>query len=132
MVCNVFQMCCKEEDVSKLSPPFDAKSLLDTYDNDKEFVSELLQLCLQSFAEYIVKLEAAEDIENVKSTAHALKGSGANLECLTLQRVAADLEEHTYTSNDIEQMREKISAVITEAHRVLAHINSSELEEILS
>jgi HPt (histidine-containing phosphotransfer) domain-containing protein len=157
MALNIFQRCCRssmnnltkdsedpkdpkdtkdpEDEVpndSKSPPPFDIDSFLKMFDNDKNFVSELIDLFLESLPNYVAELETCDNLSIVKNTAHAIKGSAANMECSDLKKLAARLE--TYAASGVcepVEMHEKIQPLVLELNKVMKFMKSSEVRQIL-
>lgn len=73
----------------------DFTRIQETSDGDMEFESELIEMYLEDAKEHtgkIVELISSGDVENLKSAAHTLKGSSANIGASGVQAVAAVIE----------------------------------------
>ena len=70
----------------------DIDALLATYDDDKEFVVELMGSCLTTLSEYHESLQKTREYPEIAALAHALKGCAGNLACSPLQHASSDLE----------------------------------------
>jgi len=106
-------------------PTFDREVLKETFGDDTELIDELLGLFRSTAPDIMAALHTAlesEDIEAVKSSAHSLKGSSANIGARALQNSMATLET-ACSENEIEQIR----AIILQADR-----NFSDLIALLS
>lgn len=103
-------------------PAIDVKALLDTYEGDKEFVVELMDSCLASFAEYQESIQKTKEYLQVAALAHALKGCAGNLGCSPLHAASSDLEVLAKSSD--EKSFAKVELVLYEIQRVLDSVKS--------
>lgn len=103
-------------------PAIDVKALLETYEDDKEFVVELMDSCLATFPGYHESLQKSREYLQIAALAHALKGSAGNLGCSPLQVASSDLEVLAKSSD--EKSFDKVQVVLYEIQRVLDSVKS--------
>lgn len=111
-------LCSKGNEVAKT--PCDFRALLESFDDDTEFVANLVESGLTSFNEYRTSLVSAlgsRDFDKIRTVAHALKGSSANLVCCPLSSASSDLEIYVKKSTKIF-VKQKVKLVLDEIDRV--------------
>ncbi len=92
---------------------------------DEELVAEIMPVCVEDNKERLKMLaEAVEkaDSENVKSCAHAIKGSSANLGAKRLSELAR-LLEHRASVSDLSQAQELLQKITVEFERFQAFVS---------
>lgn len=103
-------------------PAMDVKSLLESFDGDKEFVAELMGSCLATFPEYHESLQKAREYLQIAAVAHTLKGCAGNLACSPLKHASSDLEVLANSSD--KKSFDKVQVVLYEIQRVLDSVKS--------
>ncbi len=76
--------------------PMDYKKALDEFDNDKEFLNEVIDEFLNTVKKQLIEMGHAivsENSEILKKEAHAIKGGAANLTASSLSAAAHELEK---------------------------------------
>ncbi len=87
--------CLAAESPDKGTPPMDMARALSEFEDDKEFLDEVLDEFLSGVKGQIEILRnavAGGDAETVRKESHSIKGGSANLTAMALSNVAADLE----------------------------------------
>ena len=77
------------------SAAFDAATLLQRLEGDRDFCCELIQTFRDSFPGLIRELQnclAQGKMEQLRRQAHAIKGASANVEALAIKQLATDIE----------------------------------------
>ena len=78
-----------------LTPPIDYNTALDEFDNDKEFLDEVIYEFLKTVGNQIKQIEIAinaEDYGIIQKEAHSIKGGASNLMTDNLSKSAHELE----------------------------------------
>lgn len=125
--------CCRRKatilNSVESEPAMDVKALLKTYENDTEFVVELMETCLTTFTAYKESLQKTREYLQVAAIAHALKGCAGNLECRPLQRASSELEVLVKSSHDnsFKNVHDKVQVVLHEIQRVLDSVKSDSI-----
>ncbi len=97
------------------TPVFDREKCNERFGNDEELVQVVLESFFQEIAELIGNLATAvqdQDAQTIRSCAHALKGSAANVNAEQLRQTAFTLEQQSRQGN------------IESADQILAEIES--------
>ncbi|MFH1717314.1 MAG: response regulator, partial [Planctomycetota bacterium] len=92
---------------------------------DEDLVAEIMPVCITDNAERVKKLaEAVEkaDSEAVKSFAHAIKGSSANMGAKRLSEVAYSLERMS-SQGDLSEAAELLEKIQTEFERLESFVS---------
>jgi len=87
---------------------------------EEQIALEVVPLCIADSQQRIEALAAAVeagDAEEVKSCAHAIKGSAANIGAVGLSQVAGELE-HTARRDDLSRAAELLQSIKTEFERL--------------
>lgn len=89
--------CTISTDIEDTSP-MDIEELLEKFDNDYEFVNEIIT---ESLKEFVLHLEIIKsgNADSIRSSAHTIKGCSANMECSRLCDAATNLEKHMKRQN---------------------------------
>ncbi len=99
---------------------------------DEELIAEIMPICVEDNKKRLKMLaEAVEksDSENVKSYAHAIKGSSANVGAKRLSELACRLE-HSASQNDLSQAGELLQKITVEFQRFQAFVSKPDWIEI--
>ena len=99
---------------------------------DEELVAEVMPVCVEDNKKRLKMLaEAVEkaDSENVKSCAHAIKGSSANLGAKRLSELACLLERRA-SQNDLSQAQELLQKITAEFQKLQAFVSKPDWIEI--
>ena len=99
---------------------------------DEELVAEVMPACVEDNKERLKMLtEAVEkaDRENIKSCAHAIKGSSANLGARRLSELACLLERRA-SQSDLSQAKELLQKITAEFQKFLAFVSRPDWIEI--
>ena len=110
-----------------LSSVFDLSEALDRVDGDKVLLSEMAELFLESYPEYLSRIKEAvvqADLSALTQAAHALKGSVGNFTTREPFEVARTLEQLGRQGNI-----DRASQVVVELEEVLAQL-TPELENL--
>ena len=102
--------------------PIEFESLLARCMGDKGFTREMLGLFREQFAQNLAVLEAnlaSGDIEAARRTAHAMKGSAANLSAAPLSNLCAAIEMEARSGRF--PAASAVEAMKGELQRVLAY-----------
>lgn len=81
-----------------MADPIDFTRIQETSDGDMEFEAELIEMYLEDAQMHVDNIGAqvsSGDGAQLKTTAHTLKGSSANIGAVGMQEVAAALEKCT-------------------------------------
>ena len=76
-------------------PPVVYEKILEEFDNDREFLSEIITGFLANVKRQLIVIQEgieAADADKVKREAHAIKGGAANLMAVELSQAAARIE----------------------------------------
>ena len=74
----------------------DIKEVMERVQDDKELLMELLQIFLEDYVEkkkLLAEAVAKQDLEQVKSIAHGMKGASGNISAKKLRASFFDLEQ---------------------------------------
>ncbi len=102
--------------------PIEFESLLARCMGDKDFTREMLGLFRTQFSQNLAALEvgiAAGDTEAVRKSAHAMKGSAANLSAAPLSKLCAAVESEAKSAK--MPPASAVEALKAEYQRVLAY-----------
>ncbi len=106
--------------VSDRLPSLNIQEALEEFDNDKEFLSELLNEFVIYVENQIIILRQAivdNDFEIIKKEAHSIKGGAANIMAKQLSKIAKDLEEIgkvedlTYAEEILDKLEEEYISI---------------------
>ena len=94
-------------------PPIDMDQALEEFDNDQEFLREVIFDFLQNLKQQITIMRraiGANDLKTLKQEAHAIKGGAANLTAGKLTKAARELEQAAdpEEGNNLAPLLEKI------------------------
>jgi two-component system, sensor histidine kinase and response regulator len=106
--------------------PIDRPELLDRVDNDREFLTELLNLFREDGPKQLAEIEKAlakKDSGEVQRGAHSLRGTLANLSARSASELAADIELAGSTE-DLPRAEAALKSLDLEMVRVLDALNS--------
>lgn len=122
-------MCFKKRKLPELQvdPAVDFESLREEFDDDTEFIKELLNTFVENIADFSKDLKryGKSNYAEVSAIAHALKGTSANLRCGPLSAASSDLELYIKDTKDITSKSEvdrKINVVLYQSNRVVDEI----------
>lgn len=76
--------------------PIDFEKALKEFENDREFLTEVLEEFIRTVGEQIPKIRqalASKDVDTLKQEAHSIKGRAANLTACELSQAAGVLED---------------------------------------
>lgn len=99
---------------------------------DEDLVAEIMPVCVADNKDRLKKLAKAVekgDIENVKSYAHGIKGSSANLGAKRLSELAC-LLEHRASQGDLSQARALLEKIKVEFKRFESFVSQANWIEI--
>lgn len=94
---------------------FDKSHLIDLL-NDQALVEQLILLALNDFPNKLHELGSAivqENSENIKKTAHMIKGSALSIGCIILSEIATEIELNT-KNDDIKAIRSTYEKLLNE------------------
>ncbi len=113
----------------KDDPPVDYEKLMEDFDCDKEFLSELFSGFQKNIKLQLPALEKAiadEDTAIVIREAHSIKGGAANLTANNLSKAAFDLER-LGESDSLENSETVFESLKKEVYRLEEHIKTNKL-----
>lgn len=120
----MFLKCCRTADPIVV---FNSQDLLLSFENDKEFVKELVLKFIPLSEELADSIECntkSRDYLAVSTAAHTLHGTSANLGCDPLRVASHDLELYTKCSEIVDkEVKVKVNLVLYEINRAIASIN---------
>ena len=106
--------------MTKMEEPINLEQAVEEFDNDREFLMELLNGFLENVQVQIKTLNQAiseGDYETVAQEAHSITGGANNLSALELGRVAGELEK-LVRANTLESGRESFKQLENEYNRL--------------
>ncbi|MCG8638063.1 MAG: PAS domain S-box protein [Desulfobacterales bacterium] len=109
-----------EEEQFGEGAPLDYKTVLDEFDNDKPFFTDVLKEFLSTMTGQFPVMEnavAEQDFEILRENAHAIKGGAANLLAQDLSSAASAMEEMSKTKNK-EGLRSALDQILFEFARL--------------
>ena len=124
------EIIIKKENQS-LEPVIDVKELLDRTDNDWELIEELLDIYLESYDEKLENIRFAvkeNDNENLRISAHDLKGSSANISAKNVYQLAYKLEE-IGAENKMENAKDILNNLERSLTELDEYINEKKVRE---
>lgn len=98
---------------------FDEKSALERVDGDREFLREILGVCVEDSAKKFVEISTAfsqNDLKLVSSIAHSMKSAYGNVGAMVCHSIAATLERAA-KQNDDATARDALSKLVAEGKR---------------
>ncbi len=114
----------KTKNVSSVSAdklPFNKEKLLESIDNDGELATILLEKYIEQAEVFIKEIKkgfSEKDLETVRISAHALKGSSANLKIEETRKISERVENASHKGkydlayNNFEQLEENLNKVV--------------------
>lgn len=107
----------------------DYDALMETFDNDEEFISELMSEFAESVGDFSDRLKSSAksgSYDEMSRIAHTVKGTGANLMCGPLTVASKDLELFTkdMKKKDKDKIDRNVNLVLHELDRVLKAIQT--------
>jgi len=106
--------------MTKIQEPINLDQAVEEFDNDREFLMELLNGFLENVRVQIKTLNQAiseDDYEKVAIEAHSIAGGAKNLSAHELGRIATELEK-LGRSNTLESVREIFKQLEQEYNRL--------------
>lgn len=123
----------KNSETPPSPPPIVMSELLENFQNDREFVMSLLEVCVETFPEYLETLKNSKECSEIKDAAHALKGSAANLQSMPLLQDSTTLEHQaSQTSVTYEEIKPLIEVVIARVDALVSFIEKEMARETTS
>ena len=116
------------------APVFDFNQAMDTFMDDRELLVSLLDPYIRQVEEQLASLSvegALENFEEVRGTAHSIKGSSRNLSMLELGN-EAEILEHAGRDGDLETAREalpRVADAFARVEKVVRRILDKEAQE---
>ncbi|MDC7241747.1 MAG: response regulator, partial [Spirochaetales bacterium] len=123
-----------EESEEEKAPVFDFNQAMDTFLDDRELLVSLLEPYMVQVEEQLASLSAEgalENFEEVRGTAHSIKGSSRNLSMLELGN-EAEVLEHAGRDGDLETAREalpRVAEAFSRVRKVVMRILEKEAQE---
>ena len=99
---------------------------------DEELVEEIMPVCIEDNRERLKMLAAAvenADSKQVKSYAHSIKGSAANMGAKQLSEIAYRLE-HMASQDDLSEAEELLQKITTEFEKLELFVSKPDWIEI--
>ena len=115
--------------MTKIQEPINLDQAVEEFDNDREFLMELLNGFQENLQVQIKTLNQAiseGDYETVAQEAHSIKGGANNLSALELGRVAGELEE-LVRANTLESVSETFKQLEEEYNRLRDFITNNQI-----
>lgn len=109
----------------------DEKGLLKMFDNDRDFVNELLkefETDVRRLAKELKSTSETGDYETTQKVCHTLKGTSSSLFMKPLSNASSDLEKHILLSNSKivkSDVDDKVSVILLEIQKVLHAVSKS-------
>ncbi len=112
--------------------PIDLETALSRFDNDREFLRQLLQEFLEVAPEQLGTLDEAVrrgDAKTLQSEAHRLKGAAGNLSARFIADLALELET-SGRNGDLSGAEKTIAELRTELKKLQEYLNASSAKEV--
>jgi len=98
-------------------PVLDRSVLSTSLGDDKELISEILELFANTTPEIIAALDKAADegnLDAVRKSAHSIKGSAGNIGAVALMQAMREIEDACADEEVSDDVRAKVATAITE------------------
>jgi len=113
-----------QEEPAGIDTPVDFSAALRWVDDDRELLTELIEIFLEDCPKRLQELDQAVKEGNangVRQAAHSLKGMVAGFNARSAQGLANDMEDLGKT-DDVSKTSDLLSALLLEFARVMHHL----------